>query len=432
MSANLFAPSYKPEPFWWERSPLTARPDVSLPQQADVVIIGSGYTGLHAAIQTARGGRHTVVIEANAIGSGCSSRNGGQVSTSIKHNYATLAQKYDATLAYDLVKEGHNALEWIGEFIEKEGIDCDYRVVGRYYAGHSPGNFEKLAKSYENAPKGLETGFHVVTKAEQAAEIDSPLYHGGVVLPRHASVDPGAYHKGLLARAEEAGATVVEHCRASGISGSAGNLTVHTPKGDIRARNVIVATNGYTAKPTPWHQRRIIPIGSYIIATEPLEPALIKRLIPKQRVISDTRKLVVYYRTCPEGKRIVFGGRVSIAETNPTTAAPALHAEMARRFPDLAETPITHAWMGFVGYTFDEMPHLGERDGVHYSMGYCGSGISLSSYFGAKIGQQVLGQKEGDSPLTGLDFPSRPYYWGKPWFLAPSIRYYRWHDERAA
>ncbi len=432
MNGDLFAPDYKPQPFWWERSPLADRPDVPLPEKVDVVVIGSGYTGLAAALQTARGGRDTVIIEADAIGSGCSTRNGGQVSTSLKPSYGMLAEKYGPALAHDLTKEGHSALKWIGEFTAEEDIDCDFRKVGRYYAAHSPGNFEKLVKTIENPPKGLETGAYVVTKAEQPAEIDSPLYHGGVVLPKHASVDPGAYHMGLLGRATEAGVTVVEHCRALGIDGQKGDLSVRTEKGTIRAQNVIVATSGYTAKPTPWHQRRIIPIGSYMLATEPLEPALIQRLIPNDRVISDTRKLVVYYRTCPERKRILFGGRVSVAETDPTAAAPALHAEMVRRFPDLAETPITHAWMGFVGYTFDEMPHLGERDGVHYSMGYCGSGVSLSGYFGTKIGLQVLGRSEGDSPLTGLDFPTRPYYWGKPWFLAPSIRYYRWADERAA
>jgi glycine/D-amino acid oxidase-like deaminating enzyme len=432
MTGNLFAPSYKPEPFWWERSPLAEPSEQELPAQADVAIIGSGYTGLNAAIQTARGGRHTVVIEANAIGSGCSSRNGGQISTSIKTSYADLAAKHGEKLAYDIVKEGHNALQWIGENVEREGLDCDFRKVGRFMAGHTPGQFEKIAKSIENPPKGLETEAYVVPKAEQHTEIDSPDYHGGVVFPRHASIDPGAYHKGLLGLALEAGATVIGHCRADGVSGSAGDLTVHTAKGPIKARNVIVATSGYTGGATPWQQRRIIPIGSYIIATEPLEPELIQRLIPKQRVISDSRKLVVYYRTDPAGERIVFGGRVSVAETNPTAAAPALHAEMVKRFPDLAGRPITHAWMGFVGYTFDEMPHLGARDGIHYSMGYCGSGVSLASYFGTKIGQQVLGLSDGDSPLTKIDFPTRPYYWGKPWFLAPSIRYYRWKDERVA
>lgn len=432
MTSQLFAPGYKPEPFWWDRSPLSTEPSPALPASADVVIVGSGYTGLCAAIQTARAGRDTVVVDANAIGSACSTRNGGQVSTSIKPHYDDLRAKVGDKLAYDIVKEGHNALQWIGEFVDAEGLDCDFNVVGRFYAAHSPGNFEKLAKSFENPPNGLETDAYAVPKAEQHTEIDSPDYHGGVVLPRHASIDPGAYHKGLLAKAREAGVTVIGDCRVEGVGGAAGDLTVATAKGPIKARNVIIATNGYTTGVTPWQHRRIIPIGSYVLATEPLEPNLIQRLIPKKRVISDTRKLVVYYRTDPAGERILFGGRVSIAETDPTAAAPALHAEMVRRFPDLAGRPITHAWMGFVGYTFDEMPHLGERNGVHYSMGYCGSGISLASYFGTKIGQQVVGAKEGDSPLTQLDFPSRPYYWGKPWFLAPSIRYYRWKDDRAA
>ncbi len=432
MSAHLFAPAYKPEPFWWERSPLCAEPEPSLPASADVVIIGSGYTGLCAAIQTARGGRHTVVIEADAIGSGCSSRNGGQISTSIKPQFDSLSAKVGDNLAYDILKEGHNALKWIGEFSEAESLDCDFDVVGRFYAGHTPGQFEMIAKSIENPQKGLETDAYVVPKSEQHVEIDSPDYHGGVVFPRHASLDPGAYHKGLLSRAREAGATVIGNCGAEAISGTAGEFTIATAKGPIKARDIIVATNGYTRRLTPWQQRRIIPIGSYIIATEPLAPDLIQRLIPKNRVINDTRKLVVYYRTDPAGERILFGGRVSISETDPTAAAPAMHAEMVMRFPELADTPITHAWMGFVGYTFDEMPHLGARNGIHYSMGYCGSGVSLSSYFGTKIGQQVLGLKEGDSPLTHIDFPTRPYYWGKPWFLAPAVRYYRWKDERAA
>lgn len=193
-----------------------------------------------------------------------------------------------------------------------------------------------------------------------------------------------------------------------------------------------MATNGYTRGLMPWLRRRIIPIGSYIIATDVLPPDLIQRLIPKQRMINDTRKLVVYYRTDPAGERILFGARVSITETDPTAAVPALHAELTKRFPDLAETQITHAWMGFVGYTFDEMPHLGAQNGIHYSMGYCGSGVGLSSYFGTKIGQQVLGLKDGDSPLSQIEFPTRPYYWGKPWFLAPAVRYYRWKDARAA
>ncbi|MEL6477829.1 MAG: FAD-binding oxidoreductase [Pseudomonadota bacterium] len=432
MTETLFAPGYKAEPFWWEASPRPAKTEVDLPASADVVVIGSGFTGLHAAIQTARGGRQTVVLDAEAAGWGCSSRNGGQVSTSIKPGYDALARRFGAETAFGLLREGHEALEWIGDFIAEEGLDCAFRRVGRFYAAHTPQSYDVLARAQAAPIKGLETGSFMVQKAEQGAEIDSDLYHGGVVHPQHASVDPGRYHLGLLAKAQAAGAEIVSHCKAGAITGAPGALVVETARGQISARNVIVATSGYTGPATPWHRRRIIPIGSYMLATEPLPAGMVERLIPKDRVLTDTRRLVVYYRSCPERRRILFGGRVSISETDATAVAPALHAEMVRIFPALAETRMSHAWMGFVGYTFDEMPHLGAREGVHYAMGYCGSGVSLSSYLGMKIGLQVLGRSEGDSPLSRIPFETRPYYWGKPWFLAPSVAYYRWRDRRAA
>ena len=191
---------------------------------------------------------------------------------------------------------------------------------------------------------------------------------------------------------------------------------------------MIVATNGYTGGLTPWQRRRVIPIGSYMIATEPLPEAQMDRLMPRDRVHSDTRKMVYYYRASPDRRRVLFGGRVSAGEVDPRVGVPRLHAEMTRIFPELAETRVTHGWMGFVGYTFDKLPHLGRRDGIHYALGYCGSGVSLASYFGARIGQQLLGRAEGRTGLDGLRFSGRPYYWGRPWFLAPAIRYYRWHD----
>jgi glycine/D-amino acid oxidase-like deaminating enzyme len=172
----------------------------------------------------------------------------------------------------------------------------------------------------------------------------------------------------------------------------------------------------------------VIPIGSYIIATEELEESLVDQLIPKNRVITDTRKLVVYYRASPDRKRILFGGRVSLNETDPNKSVAPLHSGLIRIFPQLASTKVTHSWMGFVGYTFDHMPHTGIRDGVHYAMGYCGSGISLSSYFGAKLGQKLAGLPEGRTSFDDLPFPTRPMYSGNPWFLAPSILYYQLRD----
>ncbi len=425
---DIFADNYRDQPFWWDRTPRPEIVERVLPSKADVAIVGSGYTGLCAAIQTARAGRHTVVLDAEAVGWGCSSRNGGQVSTSIKPSYDELKEKYGHELAFGIVKEGHNALQWIGEFIEQEGIDCDFEVCGRFYAAHTPRHYVQLQQKFEKPVKGLETDSYMVPRHEQHAEISSEHYHGGVVHPRHASLDPARYHQELLELATQAGAELVPHCKVNTTSSLNDTFELNTGKGKIVARDVVIATSGYSGKLSRWHQHRIIPIGSYIVATEPLPGRLIRTLIPNDRMITDTHKLVVYYRTCPERKRILFGARVSIKESDARSTAPAVHEELIKRLPELAEYRISHSWMGFVGYTFDSMPHLGKHNGMYYSMGYCGSGVSLASYLGTKIGQQVLGLEEGRSPLDSIAFPTKPYYIGNPWFLAPTIQYYKWLD----
>jgi glycine/D-amino acid oxidase-like deaminating enzyme len=268
----------------------------------------------------------------------------------------------------------------------------------------------------------------MVPRNKQAGEIDTDFYHGGIVYSQHASLQPAKYHSGLLEIAERAGAQIAPHTRVENIARQRNEFNVHTSRGKVRARDVVVATNGYTGALTPWQQRRIIPIGSYIIATEPMDEALVNKLLPTNRVYSDTRKIIYYYRASPDRTRIIFGGRVSADEINPKMSAPRLHAEMVRLLPALASVRISHSWMGFVGYTFDNMPHIGRHEGIYYSMGYCGSGISLASYFGMRLGEKIAGIKSGETGLDDTRFESRPYYFGKPWFLGPSIFYYRMRD----
>ncbi|MFI5014099.1 MAG: NAD(P)/FAD-dependent oxidoreductase [Hyphomicrobiales bacterium] len=429
MTNVLFARGYKNAPYWWDDTPRPSLPRAAPPKRADVVVVGSGYTGLSAALQLARAGRATLVLDAEEAGWGCSTRNGGQVSTSLKHGFDDLAPLHGEERAFAMVKEGHNALAFIEELIRGEGIDCNFERVGRFFAAHNSSAYEGLARRIAKQKKGLEVEVHAVPRAEQGREIGTDAYWGGVVYPAHAALDPAKYHQGLLERAMAAGATIIPHCPVSAIARDGEGFAVTTAGGRVAAREVIVATNGYTGEASPALRRRVIPIGSYIIATEPLDPGLAARLIPKARVVSDTRRVVFYYRLSPDRRRMLFGGRVALAETDPGVIAPLLHAEMTALFKELAETRITHSWHGFVAYTFDTMPHLGKwRDGVHYAMGYCGSGVSLASYFGTRIGQQLLGLKEGRTALDGLDFPTRPFYGGRPWFLAPALTWYRLRD----
>ena len=400
-----------------------------IPKTVDVLIIGSGYTGLHASIQVARSGREALVIDSGQPGFGCSTRNGGQISTSVKPSQGKLEAKYGQELAREIRNEGENALEWIEEFIDKEEIDCSFSRCGRFHAAHSQEQFDVLAKDAEQLSKHENIPVDVISKQDQKKELGTDLYSGGVVFHRHASLDPAKYHRGLLNLAMGTGAKIVGNCHAEKINKVLTGFEVLTSKGKISCKQLVIATNGYTSKLTPWLQRRVIPIGSYIIATEPLEKKLMDELFPTNRIVSDTCKVVYYYRPSPDRTRVLFGGRVSAKETNPSLSGPKLHYDMCRIFPGLSNTKISHSWFGTVAYTFDELAHTGCHDGIFYSMGYCGSGVSMASYLGMRLGQKVIGAKEGVTPFDDLPFPTRPFYSGNPWFLPAVVSWYRWRDK---
>lgn len=430
--SELLSDDFKSAPYWWDAAPLVDRSANSIPDKCDVVIIGSGYTGLCAAIELAANGRQCLVLDASDPGSGCSTRNGGQISSSIKPGYAALSRRYGVEHAGAIMNAGHDGLFWIEEFIKQQGIDCAFERCGRFYGAHSAKYFKTLDKKLLDQPPGVSLNAEVVPASEQHRYIGSDHYHGGIVYHDHCSLDPGRYHLGLLSRAESLGATVIGNARVTRMQAAKAGVknsgfSVITTRGTVQANEVILATNGYSDDLFPWSRRRVIPIGSYMVATEELEKQTIDRLIPQGRIITDSRKLVVYYRPCPQGKRILFGARVSISETDPLKSVPAMHQQLSMRFPELSAVKISHSWMGFVAYTFDDMPHFGKQEGIHYAMGYCGSGVSLSSYSGVQVARQVMG-KDFNNAFEQTDFEQRFYYRRSPWFLSPSIAWFKIQD----
>ena len=336
---EVWLPSWTDKPYWLEGLAPASGLETSLPDYVDVLVVGSGYTGLNAAIETARGGRETLVLDAGTPGQGCSTRNGGQISTSIKPSFAKLAAKHGADRARAIRDEGKTALSWIERRIETEGITCAFRRNGRFHAAHTPKHYEELARDAEVLARddGIES--HVVPHAEQRRELGTDRYHGGVVFPQHAAVDPARYHRGLLDAAISAGARVMGECAVLGITPDLKGYEVRTARGMVRARDVIVATNGYTGPATPWMQRRVIPIGSYIIATEPLPETLVDQLFPTDRIASDTCKVVYYYRASPDRRRIL-SLEGAFRPTRPTrrSADPGFTPICAASFPSCRTT----------------------------------------------------------------------------------------------
>lgn len=425
---TAFTSDYKADPYWWEAAPLDTAAREELPAEADIAVIGAGYTGLHAAFQCARAGRATVVLDAGLPGWGCSTRNGGQISTSIKPGFATLAARYGPKIATSLLKEGQASRDHIEKFIQEEAIDADFRPVGRFHGAHLAKSYDSLALEIANHSTELKEKPYMVPRTEIASELGTERYFGGAVFPGHASVDPGKYHKGLLACVRRAGAKIVSNARVTELERIPPGFRLRTDRGALRAGKVILATNGYSGPVSPWHQRRVVPIGSYVIATGPIERKLMDRLFPTDRVLSDTRRLVYYYRPSPDRTRVIFGGRVSLRESDPNKTGPLLLAELIRLFPDLASTQISHSWSGTVAYSFDTMMHCGQHEGLYHAMGYCGSGVGMAGYLGTKIGRQAAGLDDDETAFSEIPYPTRPFYRGNPWFLAPSVVAYRIRD----
>lgn len=425
---SILAPGFKPSPYWWEAAEPLAR-DNPLPAETEVAVVGGGYAGLSAALTLRRLGHDVTVLDAERIGWGASSRNGGMVSGGLKVARGDLATRYGDARAMEIMKACGGSFPFIEETIAREGIEADYQRVGRFVGAWTPRHFAMLERSAPRIAEmsGLPTA--MVPRSGQRAFIGSDHYHGGMHAQATGSLHPGKYARGLAAAAERAGATLVDDTRVHGIVREGAGFAVATGRGLLRARQVLTATNGYsTGGPNPWLARRLVPLASYIIATEELPAAQIARLFPAQRMISDTKLVLNYFRPSPDGRRVLWGGRASFSQESAEQAAPRLHATMCEVFPELADVKITHAWTGNVAFTFDHLPHIGVQDGVHYAAGCQGSGVAMATWLGHQVALKIAGAGNEKFALDDLPFPTRPFYSGDPWFLPIVGNWYKLRD----
>ena len=406
--------------------PLPRDPVAPLPRSTDVAIVGGGYTGLSAARTLARHGADVTLLEQHTVGWGASSRNGGFILPGYKPEMEELHRRLGAERAASMFRLTLEAMRYLEALIADERIDCDFVRCGAVTLAAKPRHVPALAASARFLREKLEYETELLGAAEVIREIGSARYHGALLDPGGCAIQPAKYVSGLAYSAQRAGARLLERTRVTRVQRMAGGFEVTTGTGVLRTREVLAATNGYTPRALSALRRRVVPIGSYQIATAPLAPELGQRLIPRGRVFSDTKHLLYYFRLSPD-RRMVFGGRASFTPTGIRRSAAILQAGMREVFPELANAEIEFAWSGKVAYPVDHLPHAGVVGGVHYAMGYCGHGVALATYLGHRMGEVLAGR--GNIPDLGSDnFRAIPLYSGVPWFLPLVGGYYRARD----
>ncbi|WP_366555687.1 NAD(P)/FAD-dependent oxidoreductase [Aquibaculum sediminis] len=424
------------EPYWWGEAPRHWTNATELPKTADVVVIGSGYSGLSAALTASRGGMSVVVFEADVLGYGASTRNGGAVGETLRISFRNMVQKWGEQTAQSYYLGVREARQYLDHLIQDNDIECHYRKVGRFIGAHKPEDYQSLARDLEARKASIGFDAEMIPASQMQDIVGSDAYHGGRLIHSDGNLQPALLHSGLAQAAQTAGATIFDQTRVLAYERDGRGFRVKTSKGDIEAKQVIVATNGYTNRSVrglaPWLSKRIIPIQSQIIATEEIDKNHLRRLIPESRQMGDTRKLHNYWRLSPDGKRLLFGGRAGATELNDRRrSASELRNQMLSVYPDLGGVGLSHAWAGFIAYTFDSLPHMASHQGVHYVGGCCGSGVAMQPYLGHQAALKALGRKEACNPFDTIH-PTVPGYWGKPWFMPAVLLYFAWRDRQAS
>lgn len=417
------------EPWWWNARTRVAAPEPELPRRLDVAIIGGGYTGLSAALTLAKGGAAVAVFDAEDPGDGASTRNGGMVGNRLKYSCARLSRMFGEARARALLKEGSDAVDYVERLTVEHGIDCDFARMGRFYPAVNRAHYESMARDLEVEQRALGSTAEMVPHEAQSQFLASPLYAGGRVNHDTGGLHPAKFHDGLLAAARRAGTLVVGRTPVLGLEAELDGVEIETGLGHVAAERVLVCTNGYTGPATPDFRRRVVPVTSAIAATEELDPALVRRLIPGGRMITDSLNLLNYYRPSPDGRRILLGSRPGVfaAKEGPKLAQ-YLADRIGRIFPDLDGSRISHCWWGKVAFSFDFLPKIGLEGRVGYAMCYGGSGVAMSTWLGHKLGQKALGDLAGRTAFDGMAFPTRFYYRGWPWMLGPAMAWYGFED----
>ena len=395
-----------------------------------MAVIGGGLTGVVAALHLARRwGEGRTCSSSTPSGSAPRDATAAWPPRACRSASGTQWTKLGFDKAASLYRTYGQAVDLIEKLVTDEGIDCDFARPGKLILASKPAHLQGFEKTAEllNTRLGVET--QLVPKSELRREIGSDVFHGGMVDSKSASLHVGKYIRGLGEAAERAGVTIHEEAPVLKLTKLGSGHELETPRGRIQADQVLLATGAYTRRPFRWHQVRIAPVGSFIIATEPLDASVCDDLLPTRRVASDSKNLLNYFRITPDN-RLLFGGRARFAMSNPQSdekSGKLLRDAMVHIFPQLSDARIDYCWGGVVDMTLDRMVKAGQHDGVYYSMGYAGHGVQMATYMGRAMAEYMSGVPEANI-WRDFEFRRIPGHFGPPWFLPVAGTYYKLKD----
>jgi glycine/D-amino acid oxidase-like deaminating enzyme len=387
---------------------------------------------MRAALELARAGRSVVVFDREPAGSGAARRNAGYLGRVLKKPLGELIASQGEVRGIALYRELGDAFTGTLDFIAREAIECHLARCGRFIAATSTAHYEQLARDLDVMRRHLGYPYEMVPRSAQRGEFASDRYLGGAVIPDLAAIHPGLYHRGLMHRAQAAGAAISDRTAVLTVDAERGSVKIVTDRGSeratIMAKDAIIATNGYTPRRFGWLARRVIPFQAYMAATEILPEDLLREAIPNRRTVLDSNTNIDFFRPAPDSPRLLFGGGTGVRTQDFQLMARRLHRILARALPQFRLTRLSHVWTGFCAGTFDLMPHIGGRDRIWYGLGYNFAGVPMGTHFGARLADLVLGRPSGKSAFAETPFPTRPLYTGNPWFVPVAMRWFDWKD----
>tara|TARA_Y100000782_G_scaffold107579_1_gene130049 strand:- start:52 stop:1326 length:1275 start_codon:yes stop_codon:yes gene_type:complete len=396
--------------------------------ETDVAIVGSGYTGLCAARVLKKNGASVTVLDRNTIGWGASSRNGGMATPGLKQGIQKIYKMYGSELAHEFWNSSVDAIDLIDAIVNEHSIDCDWERNGHASLATKPSHAPRLKEYGSWLEKEFGHSQRYIPKNQIRDEIGSDAYYGALTDDISGGLHPSKYVFGLATAVANLGVQLCENTEVTKIEkNDSNNFRLISSKGDIIAKKIIIATNGYTNRLVPKLKPLIFPVGSYIVVTEPLTKELQNIISPKKRMYYDSKWFLNYFRLTPDG-RMLWGGRNDLStDLDLDESAIILSKELYTIFPDLAGIPITNTWTGKLGITFDLMPHIGQTNGIYYAFGYGGHGLSIATYLGTEIGLLLSGEKDR-SPFMEIPHQTMFFYRNKPWFIPFAERYFRFLD----